>query len=271
MNYGETLAYWYLRFNGFFPIVDFVHHPVSASFLTCGADTHRRYRAQFRRVVQYVRALLCVPYFRNGAVSHPNRPDQPTQRALDTYTADSDVLAVRLPYVKEKIADTDVHWDSDRFANWQLDLERHTIGLIVQVKTSDRIEPEEIRRTFDSTRLKYAIERLGFLEPDEVTTAVAVLQDTPTYQDHSKKYVIGKLLICEKTPTCDGQRPYLTAKLLEIHHFLTERLQQFEPRKYGDRLFFPDELMQYMIWRQNHAADLRNDPSANQHIPSAPE
>jgi len=26
MNYGETLAYWYLRLNGFFPLVDFVLH-----------------------------------------------------------------------------------------------------------------------------------------------------------------------------------------------------------------------------------------------------
>lgn len=25
-NYGETLAYWYLRLNGFFPLVDFVMH-----------------------------------------------------------------------------------------------------------------------------------------------------------------------------------------------------------------------------------------------------
>lgn len=28
MNYGETLAYWYLRFNGFFPLRNFVLHPL---------------------------------------------------------------------------------------------------------------------------------------------------------------------------------------------------------------------------------------------------
>ena len=26
MNYGEELAYWYLRFNGFFPLTDYVFH-----------------------------------------------------------------------------------------------------------------------------------------------------------------------------------------------------------------------------------------------------
>jgi hypothetical protein len=26
MNFGETLAYWYLRLNGFFPLKDFVLH-----------------------------------------------------------------------------------------------------------------------------------------------------------------------------------------------------------------------------------------------------
>ena len=27
MNYGETLAYWYLRLNGFIPMRNFVLHP----------------------------------------------------------------------------------------------------------------------------------------------------------------------------------------------------------------------------------------------------
>lgn len=27
-NYGEELAYWYLRLNGFFPITDFVFHTI---------------------------------------------------------------------------------------------------------------------------------------------------------------------------------------------------------------------------------------------------
>jgi hypothetical protein len=31
MNYGEELAYWYLRFNGFFPITDFVIHKSGCS------------------------------------------------------------------------------------------------------------------------------------------------------------------------------------------------------------------------------------------------
>ncbi len=31
MNYGETLAYWYLRLNGFFPLRNFVLHPVHES------------------------------------------------------------------------------------------------------------------------------------------------------------------------------------------------------------------------------------------------
>jgi hypothetical protein len=30
MNYGEDVAYWYLRLNGFFPLSNFVLHPVQA-------------------------------------------------------------------------------------------------------------------------------------------------------------------------------------------------------------------------------------------------
>ncbi len=40
----------------------------SALFLTCGADTDRRYRARFQHIVQYVCALVSVLYFRNGAL-----------------------------------------------------------------------------------------------------------------------------------------------------------------------------------------------------------
>jgi hypothetical protein len=31
MNYGETLAYWYLRLNGFFLLQNFVLHPIAES------------------------------------------------------------------------------------------------------------------------------------------------------------------------------------------------------------------------------------------------
>lgn len=38
MNYGEELAYWYLRLNGFFPIVDFVMHSGAAFDHTTDCD-----------------------------------------------------------------------------------------------------------------------------------------------------------------------------------------------------------------------------------------
>lgn len=38
MNYGEELAYWYLRFNGFFPISNFVVHRSSGIKRTSDVD-----------------------------------------------------------------------------------------------------------------------------------------------------------------------------------------------------------------------------------------
>jgi hypothetical protein len=71
MNYGETLAYWYLRLNGFFPLRNFVLHPLNGS------------------------------------------------EANDRYTADSDLLAIRFPYVYEEIGGQPEDWDS-RFSSWGL-------------------------------------------------------------------------------------------------------------------------------------------------------
>lgn len=38
MNYGEKIAYWYLRFNGFFPITNFVIHRSSEVEHTSDCD-----------------------------------------------------------------------------------------------------------------------------------------------------------------------------------------------------------------------------------------
>ncbi|HHY95179.1 MAG TPA: hypothetical protein GX513_09250 [Firmicutes bacterium] len=38
MNYGEILAYWYLRFNGFIPMLDFVLHRAASDERTSDVD-----------------------------------------------------------------------------------------------------------------------------------------------------------------------------------------------------------------------------------------
>src|SRR5258706_8881760 len=39
MNYGETLAYWYLRLNGFIPMRNFVLHPLRGAENKQAADS----------------------------------------------------------------------------------------------------------------------------------------------------------------------------------------------------------------------------------------
>src|SRR5690349_10390205 len=38
VNYGEDIAYWYLRLNGFFPLTNFVLHPATGGERTSDVD-----------------------------------------------------------------------------------------------------------------------------------------------------------------------------------------------------------------------------------------
>ena len=107
-NFGETLAYWYLRLNGFFPISNFVLH----------------------------------------------------RSKTNKYSADTDLLAVRFPYVYEEIGGQNEDWDNT-FSEWGLNLNKDIIGLIVEVKTG-RIVTRRINQAFNCERLKYSLQRLGF-------------------------------------------------------------------------------------------------------------
>ncbi len=92
MNYGETLVYWYLRFNGFFLIQNFVLHPLADS------------------------------------------------EGSDKQAADSDLLAVRFPYVYEETGGQPDDWDP-RLRTWDLTLNK---------PESNKLKIQNILRCFSS-------------------------------------------------------------------------------------------------------------------------
>jgi hypothetical protein len=61
----------------------------------------------------------------------------------------------------------------------------------------------------------------------------------------------GKLLVAEFTgPRADTQ-PYLVRSLDQVLNFIEHRLSRYSDRKQADRLFFPDDLMQFLAWRSS--------------------
>ncbi len=196
MNYGETLTYWYLRLNGFFPLRNFVLHP---------------------------------PYESEGT---------------NNQAADSDLLAVRFPHVYEEIGGQPDDWDS-RFRTWSFSLEEDVIGLIIEVKTSPNANRSEIREnSFNRSRIKQAVQRMGMFKLEDTEDIVDELWSTAVTTKRGP-YRLGKLLF--------SQRPvrgaWLNITLQESEQFIKDRLQKYSDLKRQARMFFPDELMQYLAWK----------------------
>lgn len=199
MNYGETLAYWYLRLNGFFPLTNFVLHSGETS------------------------------------VEH---------------SADCDILAVRFPYVSESMGDVPFEWDR-RLTNWGLEPQGRIIGLIVEVKSGASQVSEGATRAFRKARLEYAIRRLGFFPDDAIEMAVNELARDTKYVNEDK--VVAKLLITAEASNHDSP-PWLKLSLGDANEFITNRMSDFADGKFRDRMFFPSDLLQYIIWNERRSS-----------------
>jgi hypothetical protein len=190
MNYGETLAYWYLRLNGFFPLRNFVHH----------------------------------------------MPDDRDDRG------DCDLVAVRFPHVSEEVGGAAGDFDEQRFALWGLPLPppNTPVALIVQVKTGERADHGE--RAFGDARVKGALQRIG-LWPAEVVTQLAhdLKRAAHTASDNAR---VGKLLIASHP--CNHPAVHFTMSMNDAAKFIRARFDRYRDAKAADRLFFNDELIQFL-------------------------
>jgi len=203
MNFGETLAYWYLRLNGFFPLSNFVLH----------------------------------------------RDEETIE-----HSADADLLAVRFPFVYEAVGGQPDDWDNDRFMGWGLPLDGAIVGFIVEVKTGKNNQEyrENIRRSFSRDRLSYGVHRLGFWQRIEVNAIVDKLLLSPIYSDPELGVSIGKLLIAVRFPEDRQIPPCLKLRLEEAEEFIVARVDKYITQKQADRLRFPSDLMQYLIWNRRN-------------------
>ena len=208
MNFAETLAYWYLRLNGFFVLRDFVFHRVED---------------------------------------------------VREYSADCDLLALRFPHVYECIAESDCRWDP-MFEEWGLRIQERVTALIVEVKSGRKPPTDQaLTKAFSRDRLISAIHRLGIWRRDEVEAVATGLEKKEMWAD-SKGITVGKLLIANKMPTGNGSTPYLPLTLRQADVFIRERMEAHITDKPKDRVFFPSDLMQYIIWQRDNRYGNTRDP-----------
>jgi hypothetical protein len=204
-NFGETMAYWYLRLNGFFPLPNFVLH----------------------------------------------------RTAILPRTADCDILAVRFPFAYEQIGGQSADWDTWFFEECGLSLNSSIIGLIVEVKTGYEDNPQRlvaaVNRAFAVDRLSYAIQRLGFWPPERAMEVAECLSTERLYVESHKQTaansVVVKLLISTYFPDSDEVPPCFQMSLQHVEDFICTRMEVYKDRKYRDRMFFPSDLIQHLIWK----------------------
>lgn len=186
MNYGETLAFWYFRLNGFFPLRDFVLH-------------------------------------RGEGLAR---------------TSDCDLLALRFPHVYEEIGGQAGDWDEARFREWGIDLAR-PIVVIAQVKTG---RERTCGAAFTEERLTMALRRVGLWDTPAVHEIVQSLDGSPLHS-HGGIQVV-KVLVADNPR--EQPKRYRTLPLRAALGFLRDRVAHHRGAKQADRLFFHDELIQFL-------------------------
>jgi hypothetical protein len=199
INFAENLTYWYLRFNGFFLLQNFVLHWV---------DQVEGKRARG--------------------------------------TADSDLLAIRFPYVYEKIGGQKKDWDREQFKNWEIEIDKLHLAFIVEVTSGKNVNCNDLKRKYSYGRLEQAIQRFGIFPKDEVSCIVKKL-----YQE---KYIKKEPWVIAKLAVTEGNNTGLWLNLLldDADKFIRRRIESYLPEKYSDRIYFPDALIQYLAWKENY-------------------
>jgi hypothetical protein len=164
------------------------------------------------------------------------------QRENRKYSGDCDILAVRFPFVSEKIRGKYLDWDQDFFRDLGLTSDR-AIGLIVQVKTG-QFDQMDLLKSFSKETLAYAIKRIGLVAESEVPSLVAELNDCAKLSKDD--FLLAKLAVIGRPLNDSNERPFIIKDIHEIDEFIRDRIKEHESTKRADRMFFSDPLMQYL-------------------------
>jgi hypothetical protein len=150
------------------------------------------------------------------------------------HTSDCDLLAVRPPFVYERIGGEPDDWYPliREYSHPNV-----TLGVICEVK-SGRYAQDEL---FKKDHIEYALGRLGLTV--ELEKSAATLRDRASIDLESNCRVL-KLLVAQK---CPKRQDMICLTLDEIYGFLKQRIEKYPKEKYRDRTFFHSDVFQTII------------------------
>jgi len=154
------------------------------------------------------------------------------------YTSDCDLLAIRMPYVREDIGGLDRDWDQTLLGFFDCN---RPVGVICEVKAG-AIRGELFRDEY----VEYCLKRFGFT-PDADQT---LLMDAAARLRQGTNIEVGdcevfKLLISNKRPRQGDIAHYMP--LQGAREFLLRRMRLYEEKR-RDWVFFNSPIIQEIIW-----------------------
>ena len=151
------------------------------------------------------------------------------------YCSDNDILAIRHPHVFEEVGGKSQDWDDKLTSIY--DFEK-VLGVICEVKSGYFESTKVLKEEY----LENILNRFGFFS---VFQKFNVLQNISKNRKTSfENYQIGKILVCNR----DFENNYFDVINLEhIIEFIYERIRNYKQDKFADRIFFPSNLMQFLM------------------------
>jgi hypothetical protein len=158
-------------------------------------------------------------------------------------TSDSDILAVRFPHVSEEIGGDSDDWDVKLLDHFDSE---SIIGLICEVKTGQNFN---VNKHFEASRVEKAIRRFGFVSDYQKILNSLSLNSVASINE----FQVGKILFSKKKSIVPDK--FIDIKLVDVNRFIKKRIAKYLESKFADRMFFPSNLMQYIIWEEKRKSD----------------
>ncbi|MBI5303399.1 MAG: hypothetical protein HY868_14790 [Chloroflexi bacterium] len=156
---------------------------------------------------------------------------------LLAYSADVDILGIRLPYVYEEIGGKPEDWDFDFLPLFDMTL---PLGVICEVKTG-RLD---VARIFRDDVIEYSMGRFGFT-PNHSQAVSAVSGQALTIVPQS--FQIAKILFSNDAKEIESNEKFFHISLAHTRKFIRSRIIKYPKEKYADRMFFDSVLVQDLI------------------------
>ena len=150
------------------------------------------------------------------------------------YSTDIDLLAIRFPYVYEKVGGQFDDWDNKLLNHFDKDA---IICVLCEIKTGNY----DVNNIFKSKSVKYALTRFGFKPGLEEYAKKLDISKSVSISFNYQKYQIAKIFVSNNLNQEDCN--FIHFPLSTLKNFISDRITKYKCEKWQDRMFFPSNYL----------------------------